>query len=56
MKEFFKGFFSIFNIWGNGINIDDIELDTYKAIENDWMKIGQDMQKAIDMVKNEYPR
>lgn len=54
MKDFFDGFFSIFNIWGSDVNLDDIELDTSKAIKNDWEKIAQDIQVAVDTVKNEY--
>lgn len=53
MKNFLKGFFSIFNIWGNPV---EYEKDDLKAIANDWKIIGQDMQFAIDTVKNEYSK
>lgn len=50
-NSFWKGFFSIFNIWGTPV---EYEHDDYKAIANDWKIIGQDMQRAIDMVAEQY--
>ena len=48
--SFLRGCSSVFNIWGEF----NYERDDSKAIAKDWRVVGQDMQKAIDMVVAQY--